>query len=165
MPHWLLLLLLSISLPQIVYEKQPGKNLKGAGASRRHAAFAVSPALICRNGDKVTDLLHVLARRRPLLCNIWYFPFVPVALFSAPPMCDAIAVWGDCFFFLVRSLISLAVITSDVRGRGGGVTSTYCAGCAEPSVRLHINVAATPALVAHFRVITRRIQTAPPRPK
>ena len=47
-------------------------------------------------------------------------------------MCDVIAVWGDCFS--ARSLISLAVIASEVRE----VSSTYCTGCRKPSVRFHI---------------------------
>lgn len=70
-----------------------------------------------------TDVCNLLSY------NIWYFP---APLFSGPPKCDVITIWGDCF--LVRSVISLAVITSEV----GEVTSAYCTGCWKPSVRFHV---------------------------
>lgn len=139
---------------------EESEGCRGASRRRRHAAFAVSPALICRNGDKVTDLLHVLASG--VHCCVIFDIFLSFpSLYFLHLQCVMLSLSEEIAFFFWCAPSFLWQLLH-LMSEGGGVTSTYCAGCAEPSVRLHINVAATPALVAHFRVITRRIQTASP---
>lgn len=136
-PRWLLFLLLHpqyvISLATLPHTSRLKKYLKRKrvkASQQRYALCSVTPSAELKSIQSESLITPPSA----LHCCVMFDIFSHSDPFCFPrlQMCDVIAVWGDCFS--ARSLISLAVIASEVRE----VSSTYCTGCRKPSVRFHI---------------------------
>lgn len=136
-PRWLLFLLphpqYVISLATLPHTSRLKKYLKRKrvkASQQRYTLCSVTPSAELKSIQSESLITPPSA----LHCCVMFDIFSHSNPFCFPrlQMCDVIAVWGDCFS--ARSLISLAVIASEVRE----VSSTYCTGCRKPSVRFHI---------------------------